>query len=136
MVSIYCRKRTLAAKTVYQNGLIYTSFDLPLFSLDSTFKVICMLILFTILGYKLVVSYRLCKFVCLFSYLYIKKTFQDHKIMLSANFLYSLWPDGVASSLKIDKKLMSYTVHFTCITNYNEHERPTLALGLKLMVRL
>jgi hypothetical protein len=38
MVSIYGRKRTLADKTVYQNGSIDTSFDPPLFSLDRTFK--------------------------------------------------------------------------------------------------
>jgi hypothetical protein len=40
MVSILGRKRTLADKTVDQNGSIYTSLDPPLFSLDSTFKVL------------------------------------------------------------------------------------------------
>ncbi len=38
MVSIGALKRTLAGKTVHQNGLIDTSFDPPQFSLDSTFK--------------------------------------------------------------------------------------------------
>ncbi len=38
MASIWGRKGTLADKTVYQNGSINTSFDTPLFSLDSTFK--------------------------------------------------------------------------------------------------
>ncbi len=36
MVSIGALKRTLAGKTVYQNGSIDTSFDPPQFSLDST----------------------------------------------------------------------------------------------------
>ncbi len=38
MVSIGSRKRTLACQTVFKNGLIDTTFDPPLFSLDSTFK--------------------------------------------------------------------------------------------------
>jgi hypothetical protein len=39
MVSIEAWKRTLADKKVYKNGSIDTSFDPPLFSLDSIFKV-------------------------------------------------------------------------------------------------
>jgi hypothetical protein len=39
MVSIGARKRTLANKKVYKNGSIDTSFDPPLFPLDSIFKV-------------------------------------------------------------------------------------------------
>jgi hypothetical protein len=35
MVSIGTQKRTLAGQTVYENGSIGTSFDPPLFSLDS-----------------------------------------------------------------------------------------------------
>jgi hypothetical protein len=38
MVSIGARKRALAGYSVYHNGSIDTSFDPPLFSLDSTFK--------------------------------------------------------------------------------------------------
>jgi hypothetical protein len=38
MVSILGRKRTLADKTVYQNGSFDTSFDPSLFSLDSIFN--------------------------------------------------------------------------------------------------
>jgi hypothetical protein len=38
MVPIGARKRTLAGQTVYKNESIDTSFDPPLFSLDSTFK--------------------------------------------------------------------------------------------------
>jgi hypothetical protein len=38
MVSMWGRERTLADKTVYQNGSNDTSFDPSLFSLDTTFK--------------------------------------------------------------------------------------------------
>ncbi len=38
MMSIWGRSRTLADKTVCQNGSIDTSFDPPLFSLDRTFQ--------------------------------------------------------------------------------------------------
>jgi hypothetical protein len=38
MVSILGRKETLVDKTVYQNGSFDTSFDPPLFSLDSIFN--------------------------------------------------------------------------------------------------
>ncbi len=38
MVSIGARKRTLAGKTVYNDGSIDGKFDPPLFSLDSTFN--------------------------------------------------------------------------------------------------
>ncbi len=38
MVSIWGWKRTLAGKRVHHNGSIDTSFDPPLFSLDSTFN--------------------------------------------------------------------------------------------------
>ncbi len=38
MVSIGGQKRTLTGKIAYQNGSIDTSFDPPLFSLDSTFN--------------------------------------------------------------------------------------------------
>jgi len=35
-VSIGCWKRTLAVQKVFENGLIATSFDPPLYSIDST----------------------------------------------------------------------------------------------------
>jgi hypothetical protein len=38
VVSIWGRKRTLADKTVYQNGSFDTSFDQTLLSLDRTFN--------------------------------------------------------------------------------------------------
>jgi hypothetical protein len=38
MVSIGARKRSLAGQTAYKNGSIDTSFEPPLFSLDSTFN--------------------------------------------------------------------------------------------------
>jgi hypothetical protein len=38
MVSIGALQRTLAGKTVHQNGSIDIGFDPPQFSLDSTFK--------------------------------------------------------------------------------------------------
>jgi hypothetical protein len=38
MVFIGARKRTLAGQTVYKNESTVTSFDPPLFSLDSSFK--------------------------------------------------------------------------------------------------
>jgi hypothetical protein len=38
MVSIGGQKMTLSGETVYKNGSIDTSFDPPLFSLDSTCK--------------------------------------------------------------------------------------------------
>jgi hypothetical protein len=38
MVSIRARKSTLAGQTVNNKGLIDTTFDPPLFSLDITFK--------------------------------------------------------------------------------------------------
>ncbi len=38
IVFIYARKRTLAGKTIDQDGSIDTSFDPPKFSIDSTFQ--------------------------------------------------------------------------------------------------
>jgi hypothetical protein len=38
IVSIGAQKETLAVQTAYKNGSINTTFDLPLFSLDRTFK--------------------------------------------------------------------------------------------------